>query len=308
MSQLLVIFGATGQQGGSLADFVLSDPTLSARYKVRGITRNPDQPSAAALRARGAEVVQADLDDAASLHRALAGAHSVFITTTTVYDAQTKEREVRHGKAAADAAVAAGARCLVYSSEVHPEALSAGRHRVPSFDSRGEVEAYIRALPVRSAFYAPGSFMQNLASLMAPRPVGDGVYAIVNTMPGDRAIPWIDVVADTGRAVGAVLAEPERFAGKQLCVASGLFSFDEVVEKMSRATGKVVKYVRVSEEEFKTHLPEGARDPMVSMFRFIAEVGYYGPETERLVEETAALLPHPLVGLDEYIAANVTLA
>ncbi|KAH6856172.1 hypothetical protein B0I37DRAFT_70059 [Chaetomium sp. MPI-CAGE-AT-0009] len=308
MSQLLVIFGATGQQGGSLADFVLSDPTLSARYKVRGITRNLSQPAAAALRARGAEIVQADFDDADSLRSALAGAHTVFITTTTVLDAHAKEREVRQGKAAADAAVAAGARYLVYSSGAHAEVLSAGRHCVPAFDSRGEVEAYIRSLPVRSAFYAPGSFMQNLGGMMAPRPVpGGGGYAIVNMMPGNRVVPWVDVVKDTGRVVGAVLAEPERFEGMQLRVAGGLYSFDEVVEKISRATGKVVKYVRVSEEEFGTYLPEGAREATVNMFRFIAESGYYGPETERLVKETTALLPHPLVELDEYIAANVKL-
>lgn len=310
-NQLLIIFGATGQQGGSVADFVLSDPALAARYRVRGVTRDPTQPAALALRARGAEVVQADFDDAESLRRALDGGgadSTVFITTTTVYAGdQTKDIEVRHGKAAADAAVAAGARYLVYSSEVHPEVVTGGQHRVPSFDSRGEVETYIRSLPVRSAFYAPGSFMQNLGGMMAPRPTGDGGYAITNMLPGDAVLPWIDVVADTGKVVGAVLAEPERFEGKQLCVAGGLFSFDQVVEKISKVTGKVVKYVSVSEDVFKTFLPEGAKEPAASMFRFIADSGYFGPETEKLVEETTALLPYPLTGLDEYLAANIKL-
>ncbi|KAH6632242.1 hypothetical protein F5144DRAFT_630134 [Chaetomium tenue] len=307
---LLTIFGATGQQGGSVATFILSHPTLSARYRVRGVTRDASQPAAAALRARGAEVVQADLDDADSLRHALSGGDGgvVFITTTTVYDAVTKEREVRQGKAAADAAVAAGVGFVVYSTEVHCEVVSGGKYPVPSFDSRGEVEAYIRSLPVRNAFYAPGSFMSNLLGMMAPRSVGDGEgYVIANTLPGDRVLPWIDVVADTGPVVGAVLAEPERFEGKRLCVASGLFSLEEVAEKISRVTGKTVKYVRVSEDVFKTYLPEGAREPVVSMFRFIAESGYYGPGTEKLVEETTALLPCALTGLDEYLAANIKL-
>jgi uncharacterized protein YbjT (DUF2867 family) len=315
-NQLLVIFGATGQQGGSVADFVLSNPALAARYRVRGVTRDPNQPAALALRARGAEVVQGDFDDAESLRRALDGGGgggsgadtTVFITTTTIYAGdRTKEIEVRHGKAAADAAVAAGAGYLVYSSEVHPEVVTGGKHRVPAFDSRGEVEAYIRSLPVRSAFYAPGSFMQNLGGMMAPRPTGDGGYAITNMVPGDRVLPWIDVVADTGKAVGAVLAEPERFEGKQLCVAGGLFSFEQVVEKISKVTGKVVKYVCVSEDVYKTFLPEEAKESAVSMFRFIADSGYFGPETEKLVQETTALLPYPLTGLDEYLAANIKL-
>lgn len=310
MSQLLVIFGATGQQGGSLAHSVLSNHALSARYKVRGITRDATQPAAEALRAKGAEIIQANLDDPASLQPALAGAHTVFITTTTVYDDQTKEREVRQGKAAADAAVAAGAQYLIYSTEVHCELVSQGKRPVPAFDSRGEVEAYIRALPVRSAFYAPGSFMQNLGGMMAPRAVGEdqpGVYAIANTVPGDCVVPWIDVVADTGRVVGAILAAPDRFEGMRLCAASGWWTFDEVVAKLSEHTGRTVKYVAVSEEAFRGYLPPGARDPVVSMFKYIAEYGYYGPETKRLVTETIEMMPGKLTGLDEYIVANVRL-
>ncbi|KAK4044124.1 hypothetical protein C8A01DRAFT_43053 [Parachaetomium inaequale] len=308
MSQLLVILGATGQQGGSLADFVLSDPALSARYKVRGVTRDPTQPAAQALRAKGAEVVAGNLDDPASLDAAFAGAHTVFIATVTVYDDQVKERDVRQGKAAADAAVAAGAKYLIYSTEVHAEVITGGKIPVPAFDSRGVVEAYIRSLPVQSAFYAPASFMQNLATLMAPRPVAEGVYAMANICPAKAVYPWIDVVADTGRFVGAVLAEPDKFAGKTLYAAGGLYSFEEVVEKLSRHTGKVVQYVAMSEEQFRGDLPPAARDPMTNMFRFIAEYGYFGPETARLVRETAALVPYKLTTLDEYIAANVRLA
>lgn len=309
--QLLVIIGATGQQGGSLAEYVLSDPSLSARYKVRGITRDDTKPAANALRAKGAEVVTADLDDPASLERALAGVHTVFITTRTIYDDQTKEREVRQGKAAADAAVAAGAVYLIYSTEVHCEAINGGKYPVAAYDSRAEVEAHIRALPgVRSAFYAPGTFMQNLSGIMAPRPAGDdqpGVYVIASTVPGDCVFPWIDVVADTGKVVGAILAEPDRFEGKTLYAASELHTFDELAAKLSAHTGKTVRYVALPEDKFREHLPPAAREPVVNMFRFIAEYGYYGPGTERLVRETMALVPHKLASLDEYIAANVRL-
>lgn len=311
MSQLLVVFGATGQQGGSVAQFVLSEPLLSSRYKVRGITRDPTKPAADALRAKGAEVIKGELDDTESLNSALAGAHTVFITTTTIYDDQTKEREVRQGKAAADAAVAAGAKFLIYSTEVHCEVMSKGKYRVPAYDSRGEVEAYIRTLPVKSAFYAPASFMQNLSSGMAPRPVGPdqpGVYAIAGIFPGNCVFPWIDVVADTGKFVGTILAEPNRFEGKTLYAAGGLHTFDDLATKLSKHTGKTVKYVVIPEERLRAHLPAAAQDPIIRMFRFIEEFGYYGPETERLVRETTAVVPHKLASLDEYLVANVRLA
>jgi uncharacterized protein YbjT (DUF2867 family) len=40
MSKLLTVFGATGQQGGSLIAYVLNHPTLSKLYHLRGITRD----------------------------------------------------------------------------------------------------------------------------------------------------------------------------------------------------------------------------------------------------------------------------
>jgi uncharacterized protein YbjT (DUF2867 family) len=46
MSKLLVFFGATGNQGGSVVNFVLNDPTLSKEYKIRAVTRDPYKPAA----------------------------------------------------------------------------------------------------------------------------------------------------------------------------------------------------------------------------------------------------------------------
>ncbi|AEO66450.1 fc10bd08-5de6-46f2-81e3-354333392e8f [Thermothielavioides terrestris] len=310
MSQLLVVLGATGQQGGSVANFVLSDPALSARYKVRGVTRDPSKPAAEALKAKGAEVVEGDLDNPESLKTALAGADTVFITTRTIYDDQTKEREVRQGKAAADAAVAGGAKYIIYSTEVHCEVISNGKYRVAAYDSRAEVEAYIRSLPVKSAFFAPGSFMQNFAGAMGPRPVADqpGVYAISSILPGDAPAPWIDAAADTGKFVGAILADPDRFAGQTLWAASEVLSYNQVAAKISAATGKTVNYVALPEATFRAYLPPAMQEPLVGMFNFIAEYGYYGPESERKVKETLALVPYKLTSFDEWIAANIRLA
>jgi len=85
MSKLLAVFGATGQQGGSLIDYVLGSPELSKIYRLRGITRDSSKESAASLRARGVEVVQADLSDPKSLGPAVADSHAVFGVTNCMY-------------------------------------------------------------------------------------------------------------------------------------------------------------------------------------------------------------------------------
>ncbi|KAL2196912.1 hypothetical protein P885DRAFT_37072 [Corynascus similis CBS 632.67] len=310
MSQLLAIVGATGKQGGSVARFVLSDPVLSARYRVRALTRDATKPAAEALRASGAEVVTADLDNPESLKAALAGASFVFIATETIYDEKVKERELRQSKDVADAAVTAGVQYLIYSTEVHCETLSGGKYPVAAYDSKAEAEAYMRTLPIRSAFYAPATFMQNLDTSMAPRPDPDrpGVYTIANIFPGDCPYPWIDVVADAGKFVGAILADPDRFEGRVLWAGSELATMDEVAARISKGTGKTVEYVVVPENTFRAHLPPAAQDQIVNMFRFCSEYGYYGPELARRLEETIAEVPYKLTTLDEYITAHVRLA
>ena len=57
MSKILTVFGATGNQGGSVIRHVLEHPELSKTYKVRAVTRDVTKSSATALKDKGCEVV-----------------------------------------------------------------------------------------------------------------------------------------------------------------------------------------------------------------------------------------------------------
>jgi uncharacterized protein YbjT (DUF2867 family) len=57
MSKLITVFGATGNQGGSVVRAILNDPALSREFKVRGITRDVSKPAAKSLAAKGVELV-----------------------------------------------------------------------------------------------------------------------------------------------------------------------------------------------------------------------------------------------------------
>jgi hypothetical protein len=75
--KLIVVLGATGNQGGSVARRFLQDPN----YRVRGLTRNPSSEKAQELAKLGVEVVQAEIEDVESLKRAFAGANVIFSVT-----------------------------------------------------------------------------------------------------------------------------------------------------------------------------------------------------------------------------------
>jgi len=57
MSKIFTVFGATGNQGGSIVKAVLGHPQLSKTYKIRAVTRDVSKPSSLALKEQGAEVV-----------------------------------------------------------------------------------------------------------------------------------------------------------------------------------------------------------------------------------------------------------
>ena len=69
----ILITGVTGNQGGAVAQAL-----QGAGFHLRGLTRKPDGEQAAALARQGIDIVKGDLDDEATLRRALAGAWGVF--------------------------------------------------------------------------------------------------------------------------------------------------------------------------------------------------------------------------------------
>ncbi|XP_019618952.1 PREDICTED: nmrA-like family domain-containing protein 1 [Branchiostoma belcheri] len=77
MAKVVTVFGATGTQGGGVANALLEDP----EFKVRIVTRSASSDKAKALQERGAEVIEGNFDDASSLERALQGAHGTFVMT-----------------------------------------------------------------------------------------------------------------------------------------------------------------------------------------------------------------------------------
>ena len=65
--KIITVFGATGNQGGSIVSEWLSHPELKEKYTVRAVTRDTSKPAAQKLKSEGAEVVSADLNDPSSL-------------------------------------------------------------------------------------------------------------------------------------------------------------------------------------------------------------------------------------------------
>ena len=301
MSKTLVVFGATGRQGSSVIDHVLNHAQLAQQFKLRGITRDATKPAAKALQEKGVEIVQADADVPTSLEEAFQGCHTAFIVTTPIFDAMARVREITQGKALGDAAVAAGVDFLIFSTLPWASKLSGGKYQhVDHFDAKAEVEAHIRTLPIKSTFPALGSYMQNFRELLLPRPTGDGSFAISTCMAPTTQFPLVDV-ADAGKWVNSILLDPGAYEGRFIAAATKIYTLLEIVEIISRATGKAVTYNQIPESVFRGFLPEAMADDVVDMALYYQDFGYYGPETAEMVNTGSCHAVGQLTTFETYI-------
>lgn len=301
--KILVITGASGNQGGSTAHTVLDSPELSSMYTIRAISRNISTPSMLALQSKGAELIQADLDDPSSLGPVLKGAHFAFLVTTTHYTGNSREIETRQARAFCEEAMKQGLEYLIWSSMSHPAKISGGKYaNIEYFDDKAEIESYIRGLPFKSAFYAPASFMQNFWTHVKPRAshTGDGTFAITSIVNPDTKIPYIDIT-DTGKFVDAILARPEEYEGKFFAAADRLYTMTEMAGMIGKYTGKEVRYQQVPDEVFKGFLPEGSKVPVYEMWAFFRDFGYYGEGMEEMVKWAREQCLGETTGFEEWL-------
>jgi len=116
-------------------------------------------------------------------------------------------------------------------------------------------------------------------------------------------VPYIDAVGDTGKFVGAILAEPAKYEGKTFCAATALYSFEELAAVMAKTTGKTVAYRQISPEEFKKY-PSFLPDAYVEVFSYLEEFGYFGPDSKDLVAWAAENARGRLSTLEEYFETH----
>jgi uncharacterized protein YbjT (DUF2867 family) len=140
----ILVTGATGQQGGSLARLL-----LQKKHKVYALTRNAQSSAAQDLRNRGANIVKGHLDDSDSLEHAVEDVESIFLMGTPFEDGI--EGEIRRGKLMADIAKENNIEHLVYSSVANADKKTG----IPHFESKYKVEQHIKNLGIPHTIIGP---------------------------------------------------------------------------------------------------------------------------------------------------------
>jgi uncharacterized protein YbjT (DUF2867 family) len=253
---LIVVTGATGQQGGATAREL-----LAAGHKVRAVTRKPAGDAAKALAKLGAEVVQGDLDDAASLRKAFGGAWGLYAVQNTWEAGVEKEEE--QGMRVAEIAKAGGVQHFVYASV-------ASAHRktgIPHFDNKARVEARIRQLGFPSfAIVRPVFFMENLAGPWFKPYIDKGTLA-VGIKPTTKL--QMIAVADVGKYGRLAFERHAELKGRAIDIAGDELTMPQTAQLISRAAGRPVAHFQVPIEEVRK-----SSEDFAIMLEWFDAVGY----------------------------------
>jgi uncharacterized protein YbjT (DUF2867 family) len=231
----VLVFGATGQQGGSVAKAL-----RSTGWRVKALVRDPKTNKAETLAAQGIEPVRGDLADMQSIQAAMTGAYGVFSVQPSsgqgAASGITDEAEIRYGKTVADIAVASGVHHLVYSSA---NAAGLTKTEIGHFDTKSEIEKYIRSLGILSTVIRPSAFMEILT--LPGMGLDKGAFAFF--MRPDQPMQFI-AVEDIGKIVAGIFAAPAKFGSQTIEIAGDAVTGAELAEKFSRTAEHPITYHR----------------------------------------------------------------
>jgi uncharacterized protein YbjT (DUF2867 family) len=203
---------------------------LKDNWHVRGLTRNAASEQAQVLRALGAEVVQGDLGDAASLRPAFEGAYGIYSVQNPFIGGPVQE--IRQGKNVANVAKDVGVEHLVYGSAGTGEKGTG----IPSWETKLQIEDHMKTLELPLTILRPMAFMELMTHKKFFPPVA-AWQVMPKLMGSSRRLPWL-CTEDLGVIGTRAFANPHSFVGRDLTLASDVRSLDECRSIYREVTGR----------------------------------------------------------------------
>jgi NAD(P)H dehydrogenase (quinone) len=242
---MYAIMGITGQVGGAIADLL-----IASGEKVRAVVRNAAKASTWA--ARGAELAEADYDDAAALEHAFRGATGVFAMIPPNFAPSPDFRESRQTiEALATALDRARPAKVVYLSSIGAQQ-STGLGLITALHL---LEESLDALPLPTAALRAGWFMENSVWDVAPAREQGKLFSYLQ--PLDHEFPLV-ATRDIGKTGADTLLQT--WQGHRHLEVGGprRYSPRDIAAAFSKALGKSVEPVAVPRADWvKTFVAQG---------------------------------------------------
>lgn len=228
---MIIVTGATGALNGATVEHLLTRvPADRLGVSVRDVAK------ASHLAERGVRVRRGTYGDPAALLDSFEGAEQVLLVSSN--DPHTDQAALHRG--GIDAAVAAGAKRILYTSHQHVGVDS------PFHPARehAATEAILAGAGVDWTALRNGFYAHSLRWLLGPWQQ-TGVIAA----PADGPVSWTDR-ADEAEAAAIILAGERRFDGPVTLTARTAVTFADIARSLSELTGREIGRVVVDDERW----------------------------------------------------------
>lgn len=256
MKKTILVTGATGAQGGSVARALLAE----GEFSVRILTRNANSEKAVALKTAGATVVEGNLDDIESLKLAMKDCYGVF-GVTNFWEHFNKEYE--QGRNLVDAVKEMGIQHFVLHTLPGYNKLSNGKYPTPHCDNKAALEEYTRSLSIPATFVQVAFYYENFFFYFPLQSMGNEVYSF-SFPQGDTRLAMISI-EDLGGIVAPIFNNREKFSGRVVGAVAVDENCYEYAAIMSKVLGAHIQYNYIKRDVFASFGFPGAEE-LANMF------------------------------------------
>jgi NAD(P)H dehydrogenase (quinone) len=245
---MIIVTGASGQLGRGIVDQLLERvPADQVGVSVRS------QQQAQRLSERGVRVRRGDFDDAASLGHAFEGADQILIVSVD----GTGEAALRRHRTAIEAARAAGAKRILYTSHMGSNPASP----FAPMPDHAATEAVLQASGVAFTSLRNGFYAANGLLLM-----GQALQTGQLIAPEDGPVSWT-AHADLAEAAAIALADEGRLDGlTPPLTGPEAFDLAGIAAIASQLSGRPITRVTVTDEQYRAGLvAHGVPGPQADM-------------------------------------------
>lgn len=223
----VLVLNATGKVGRNVCRAL-----LEAGFEVHGTSRSAGE----ALASRGIKPVVCNYTLRADLNRAFeqSGAKKVFVITDFFRAAKSNaDREFQQGRAAIDAAKAAGVDHLIFMSVADAECFD---EHTKHLKAKVALEKYVRESGVSYSILRPCAFFENLDDAANWNPLKKGVVSFLTLQDCKYCATY-----DIGRAAAILFRDRGEWLGKSLDVIGWQGDLKQVAAALSKVSGVPVK-------------------------------------------------------------------
>jgi uncharacterized protein YbjT (DUF2867 family) len=303
--KVIVVIGATGNQGGSVIRHLLK--TSADKWHIRGLCRNTTSEKAKELAGKGVEIVQSDVSKKDQLVQAFKGAYAVFAVTQfwqpTIMS--NPETEYEQGKNIVDAAIENGVQHLIWSSLDDVQKICG--LDAPHFTNKNRVEQYIRQTKKfkYTTFVYAGNYFENFLMF--------GIYKLDDNNPKSAKLLYgVDEevkvpslsIQDMGIIVAKAFNQPEKYGNNQkILAASQSLTLPEAAHIFSKVLDIDVKYQKLNLDEVKQRF---GSEMAVMLKYFNTAKFYYADNQDESVKYTNENFPG-MRTLEQWVSENKEL-